>query len=151
MRRNVNLSELIPMRDRPRCECGLAQILENGAFDGRVYSRATSSDATDKHSGMFTEPSEEAKVMAMKSAPTEFSITHDLLLLARKSAQRYIETIRDRRVAPSDKDVAVLSQLHEPFPNSSSDPREVLKTLDEIGSPATVATTRGRYFGLVTR
>ncbi len=48
MRRNVNLSELIPMRDRPRFECGLAQILEHGAFDGRIYSRATSSDATDK-------------------------------------------------------------------------------------------------------
>src|SRR6202521_1039094 len=88
--------------------------------------------------------------MAMKSAPTELSITHDLLGLATERAQRYIETIRDRRVAPSDKDVAVLSRLHEPFPNSSSDPREVLKTLDEIGSPATVATTGGRYFGFVT-
>jgi len=87
--------------------------------------------------------------MAMKSAPTELSITHDLLGLATERAQRYLETIRDRRVAPSDKDVAVLSRLHEPFPNSSSDPREVLKTLDEIGSPATVATTGGRYFGFV--
>ena len=45
--------------------------------------------------------------------------------------------------------MAALTELHEPFPSSPSDPSEVLARLDELGSPATMATTGGRYFGFV--
>src|SRR5271155_3721198 len=34
-------------------------------------------------------------------------------------------------------------------PQSPSDPSQVLALLDDIGSPATVATAGGRYFGFV--
>jgi glutamate/tyrosine decarboxylase-like PLP-dependent enzyme len=39
--------------------------------------------------------------------------------------------------------------LHEPFPDGPSDPAEVIRLLDEVGSPATVVSTGGRYFGFV--
>jgi glutamate/tyrosine decarboxylase-like PLP-dependent enzyme len=45
--------------------------------------------------------------------------------------------------------VAVLQKFHEPFPQSGCDAEKILAMLDEIGSPATVATTGGRYFGFV--
>src|SRR5262249_60785704 len=38
----------------------------------------------------------------------------------------------------------------EPLPDQPTDPRIVLRMLDEIGSPATVASAGGRYFGFVT-
>jgi glutamate/tyrosine decarboxylase-like PLP-dependent enzyme len=64
-------------------------------------------------------------------------------------AARYLAEIGDRRVAPSPADVARLEALGGPLPHSPSDPSEVVGLLDEIGSPATVATAGGRYFGFV--
>ena len=75
--------------------------------------------------------------------------TIDLLNFASERAHRYIRTIGERRVAPAERDLANLAGFHEPFPAQSSNPQEVLATLDKIGSPATVATTGGRYFGFV--
>jgi aromatic-L-amino-acid decarboxylase len=46
--------------------------------------------------------------------------------------------------------VAALATFHEKFPERGSDPRSVVAMLDELGSPATVATAGGRYFGFVT-
>jgi glutamate/tyrosine decarboxylase-like PLP-dependent enzyme len=54
------------------------------------------------------------------------------------------------RVAPRPQDIARLEGLGGPLPQSPSDPRDTLALLDDIGSPATVATTGGRYFGFVT-
>jgi glutamate/tyrosine decarboxylase-like PLP-dependent enzyme len=45
--------------------------------------------------------------------------------------------------------VARLGQLGGPLPEQPSDPASVLALLDDIGSPATVASTSGRYFGFV--
>lgn len=73
----------------------------------------------------------------------------DLLNFAAERAHRYIEAIAQRRVAPAETDLANLPRLQEPFPVQSSDPQEVLAALDKIGSPTTVATTGGRYFGFV--
>ena len=64
-------------------------------------------------------------------------------------AARYLAGIGQRRVAPLPTDIARLEALGGPLPQSPSDPVEVLELLDEIGSPATVATTGGRYFGFV--
>ncbi|HEU0172720.1 MAG TPA: aminotransferase class V-fold PLP-dependent enzyme [Blastocatellia bacterium] len=65
-------------------------------------------------------------------------------------ALRYIESRDSRRVAPSIEAVERLALLDEPLPEGSTDPRIVLRMLDEIGSPATVASAGGRYFGFVT-
>jgi glutamate/tyrosine decarboxylase-like PLP-dependent enzyme len=80
---------------------------------------------------------------------TSPSLANDALHIAAERARRYIQGVADRRVAPNEKDLAALSQFHEPFPERSSDAAEVIAMLDEIGSPATVASTGGRYFGFV--
>jgi glutamate/tyrosine decarboxylase-like PLP-dependent enzyme len=64
-------------------------------------------------------------------------------------ARRYVETVADRNVAPSAEALADLSKFHEPFPEHGADASEVVATLDELGSPATVASMGRRYFGFV--
>jgi glutamate/tyrosine decarboxylase-like PLP-dependent enzyme len=73
----------------------------------------------------------------------------DVLALAADRAQQYVRTAGHRKVAPSESDMAALAELHEPFPSSPGEPREVIARLDKLGSPATVTTTGGRYFGFV--
>jgi glutamate/tyrosine decarboxylase-like PLP-dependent enzyme len=73
----------------------------------------------------------------------------NLLAETADRAARYIAGIADRRVAPLPADVTQLEALGGPLPQSPSDPSEVLALLDDIGSPATVATAGGRYFGFV--
>src|SRR5207253_5112617 len=77
------------------------------------------------------------------------SHSSEVLNLAADKAQRYVRDVAERRVGPSDAAVAVLAEFNEPFPPSPRDPCDVIARLDQIGSPATVATTGGRYFGFV--
>src|SRR5437667_12658300 len=77
------------------------------------------------------------------------SHSSEVLNLAADKAQRYVRDVAERRVGPSDAAVAVLADFNEPFPPSPRDPCDVIARLDQIGSPATVATTGGRYFGFV--
>src|SRR3984885_7180495 len=65
-------------------------------------------------------------------------------------AAEYLAGLAHRNVAPSPEDVARLEILGGPLPPGPSDPSEVLALLDDIGSPATVASAGGRYFGFVT-
>ncbi|HKE02613.1 MAG TPA: aminotransferase class V-fold PLP-dependent enzyme [Blastocatellia bacterium] len=65
-------------------------------------------------------------------------------------ALRYIDGLDERRVAPSDEAIERLALLDEPLPEHPTDPQIVLQILDEIGSPATVTSAGGRYFGFVT-
>lgn len=64
-------------------------------------------------------------------------------------AARYVTGIANRQVVPLPANVARLEALGGPLPQLPSDPSEVLALLDDIGSPATVATAGGRYFGFV--
>jgi glutamate/tyrosine decarboxylase-like PLP-dependent enzyme len=81
---------------------------------------------------------------------SEQSTKRDVLLRhAAETARKYVQGIGQRRVAPAEKDLAGLTKLREPFPKGPSDPMTVLEQLDKIGSPTTVATTGGRYFGFV--
>src|ERR1700730_10402273 len=73
-----------------------------------------------------------------------------LLADAAARAERYTSSIAGRRVAPVPEDVARLRVLGGPLPETSSDPASVLAMLDDFGSPATVASTGGRYFGFIT-
>jgi len=64
-------------------------------------------------------------------------------------AARYLTELDRRRVIPSQEAVARLEKLGGPLPENPSDFAEVLALLDDIGSPATVATAGPRYFGFV--
>ncbi len=62
---------------------------------------------------------------------------------------RYLSELDARSVAPSPQAVSALAQLDGELPAGPSDPEAVLERLDRIGSPATVASAGGRYFGFV--
>lgn len=80
---------------------------------------------------------------------TVFSDRNRLLQQAAERARKYVEGIGQRRAFPSSTDLQHLEKFHELFPDAPTDPARVLEMLDEIGSPATAATTGGRYFGFV--
>jgi glutamate/tyrosine decarboxylase-like PLP-dependent enzyme len=73
----------------------------------------------------------------------------ELLTDSAARSARYLAGIDGRWVAPRPEDIARLEALGGPLPQSPSDPADILALLDDIGSPATVATTGGRYFGFV--
>lgn len=73
-----------------------------------------------------------------------------LLLDAAARANRYLQELDGRSVAPSSAAVGRLAELGGPFPEHPTDPEGVLAALDAIGSLATVASAGGRYFGFVT-
>ncbi len=73
-----------------------------------------------------------------------------LLEDAARRADRYLETLDERAVAPGAEAVERLTALDESLPEGPSDPASVLALLDEIASPATVASAGRRYFGFVT-
>jgi glutamate/tyrosine decarboxylase-like PLP-dependent enzyme len=57
--------------------------------------------------------------------------------------------LNERRVFPAPEARERLAELEFDFPEGPTPPVQVLATLDEIGSPATVTTAGGRYFGFV--
>jgi len=73
----------------------------------------------------------------------------ELLKTAAERASRYLETLNDRSLAPTLKAVEQLKNFDVPMPEQPSDPARVLEMLDELGSPATVASAGRRYFGFV--
>jgi glutamate/tyrosine decarboxylase-like PLP-dependent enzyme len=73
----------------------------------------------------------------------------DLLKDVAVRSARYLAGVGNRSVRPQPRDVTRLEALGGPLPQGPSEPAEVLALLDEIGSPATVATTGARYFGFV--
>jgi len=75
--------------------------------------------------------------------------TPALLDDAARRAEAYRRSCTTRRVAPATSDLDALRTLEEPFPESPAAPADVLAILDRVGSPATVATTGGRYYGFV--
>lgn len=74
---------------------------------------------------------------------------NDLLADAAVRAQRYLDGLDARSVAPTDAAVAALRAFDEPLPETPGDPAEVLRLLDEVGSPATTAMAGRRFFGFV--
>lgn len=64
-------------------------------------------------------------------------------------AFQYMDDVWMRSVFPDDQAVKMLDQFDEPLPESIQSGAEVLRQLHEVGSPAAVAQTGGRYFGFV--
>ena len=75
--------------------------------------------------------------------------TSDLLAQAARRAGRYIDGLPSRGVAPSGEALARLAELDSEFGDAAMDPSAVLALLDDVGSPATVASAGPRYFGFV--
>lgn len=73
----------------------------------------------------------------------------ELLADTAARAARYLKEIDNRPVAPSAENIARLQALGGPLPENPTDPAHLLAMLDEVGSPATVTTAGGRYFGFV--
>jgi glutamate/tyrosine decarboxylase-like PLP-dependent enzyme len=68
---------------------------------------------------------------------------------ARNAAYAYADEALERKVFPTPEAIENLSRFDEPLPDSPGDALQILRQLDEYGSPATVAQIGGRYFGLV--
>jgi glutamate/tyrosine decarboxylase-like PLP-dependent enzyme len=68
---------------------------------------------------------------------------------AAEFSKDYLQNISARRVQPNADDKAGLITLSTAFPEFGCDPMDTLQLLHDIGSKATVATTGGRYHGLV--
>ena len=75
---------------------------------------------------------------------------NELLHEAARRAELYVSTARQRRVAPTPEQITELEKLAGPLPEEPTQPCDVLALLDDYGSPATVTSTGGRYFGFVT-
>jgi glutamate/tyrosine decarboxylase-like PLP-dependent enzyme len=86
---------------------------------------------------------------AMPAAPPASSHRTAVLGAAARAAVEYLESVEERRVAPSPEAVAALASLCGELPAGPTDPEEVLRLLHAFGSPATVANAGGRYFGFV--
>ena len=71
------------------------------------------------------------------------------LKLAATLAESYLQQIHQRHVAPTAKSLIELQALDCELPDKPTTPFDTLTLLDRAGSPATVATTGGRFFGLV--
>jgi len=72
-----------------------------------------------------------------------------LLRSTAERAWRYRRSLADRNVAPTPESIQKLSRLDEAFPEGPTDDESVIALLDEIGSPATMASAGGRFFGFV--
>ncbi|MCC6146291.1 MAG: aspartate aminotransferase family protein [Anaerolineaceae bacterium] len=69
---------------------------------------------------------------------------------AKAYAYDYMDEVYERNVFPTEEALAGLSVFDEPLSDAPGDPAAMLRLLHEAGSPATVTTTGGRYFGFVT-
>lgn len=74
---------------------------------------------------------------------------HDLLRMTAERAARYLDDRNTRSVTPAPDALARLAELGGPLSDAPTDPAEVVALLDRVGSPATVASPGGRYFGFV--
>jgi glutamate/tyrosine decarboxylase-like PLP-dependent enzyme len=73
----------------------------------------------------------------------------NLLRDAAARAIQYTRQVATRRVWPPAAAVHALDRLDEALPTTRQDDAAVLALLDEVASPATVATSGGRFFGFV--
>ena len=79
----------------------------------------------------------------------EGGFVKELLADTAARAAKYISALGERSVVPTTDAVTRLQALGGALPENSTDPAEVLALLDDVGSPATVATAGPRYFGFV--
>lgn len=69
---------------------------------------------------------------------------------AKSYAGAYTDGVMQRDVYPKDAAIEDLEQFSEPMPAHRGDASDILSLLHKAGSPATLPTLGGRYFGFVT-
>ena len=74
---------------------------------------------------------------------------NDLLNDAARRAARYLDSLAERKVPPTAAALAALAKFDRPLPAETTAATAVLAELDELGSPATMASAGGRFFGFV--
>jgi glutamate/tyrosine decarboxylase-like PLP-dependent enzyme len=73
----------------------------------------------------------------------------EILQSAAQRASQYLDEIQERRVGPSAEAVRGVEGFVEPFPDAPTSDEEVIRKLDELGSPATMGISGPRFFGFV--
>ena len=97
-------------------------------------------------SGQLSAVRNQAKLVGMHPDKTR-----NLLADAAERGIRYLTDLNARSVYPEASHIAHLEELLlAPLSDGPTDASEVLSFIDEFGSPATVASAGGRYFGFVT-
>jgi glutamate/tyrosine decarboxylase-like PLP-dependent enzyme len=74
---------------------------------------------------------------------------HDLLHMTTERALDYLDGLDTRGIAPAPEALARLAELGGSLPDGPTDSAEIIALLDQVGSPATVASASGRYYGFV--
>jgi len=74
---------------------------------------------------------------------------HELLNDADRRAHQYLHSVETRRVFPDADAINGLRAFDESLPEQGKSPFDVLRLLDENGTPATTASNGPRYFGFV--
>ena len=74
---------------------------------------------------------------------------NNLLAIAAMRSERYLNEIDARQVAPAAEALSRLGALGGELPEHGEDAAKIIAALDDIGSPATMASNAGRYFGFV--
>ena len=115
--------------------------LDRGLWGGRPDAAARRGRGGAQIAG------DERRRATLSEAPIGLSA---LLAEAAARGARYIENLDRRPVFPDEAARAGLAELKAPLADDPADPEEILARLDRVGSPATVASTGGRYFGFVT-
>jgi glutamate/tyrosine decarboxylase-like PLP-dependent enzyme len=93
--------------------------------------------------------SKSPNALSLQRIPGEQRERYNLLEEVAWRSARYLAGLNERPVFPTPAALSGLEAFDEPLPESPRDPREVLNLLDEVGSPATVTSAGGRYFGFV--
>ena len=75
--------------------------------------------------------------------------TKELLAFTARQGITYLEGQPTRRPFPTPGAIQQLNRLDIQLPEGPTDPGEVIRLLDEVGSQAAVGNTGGRYFGFV--
>lgn len=74
---------------------------------------------------------------------------HDLIIDADNRAFEYAQSVHERPVSPTAKQVNALDGFDENMPQAPSCPKAMLGMLDTLGSPATSVSTGPHYLGFV--
>ena len=83
------------------------------------------------------------------SKTTQLDVFGALLDQAREYAGAYINAAHDQPLNPGAAALARLAEFDIPLPSGPTDASAMLAQLHDIGSPTTLPSTGGRYFGFV--